>query len=389
MEKQRAFEQQEGERSLFAPRYEPGTFVPSVINDPNKLTSGDISAMIPGRNVASPETEAFLSQYPQNTRPVIQSLLERGASWRDVESKFPKVPLDKTAMTLENILAEKVKTGQMTLQEALQLKKEKDKEPSNAYQDFASGYKSMLAQQHPDWTPEQINLATATEAEKRKLSGQLVVANVRIPAFQQGANLPPGYVFNRKTGSFDYKGGESVTPMGGSLATAGSDWKADIGALSALTKSQEQVMAFEKTASKNLEYAVKLSDKFDRTQFPPANAVINALKTKTGDPNIVKFATATYAAALEYQKVVTAGSGVTSAELSVGAQKKAEEIISKSHTKEQFRANLEALKTDMANRKAAYNEQIQEVRSRVSGAIGGGKTETQPTSKKYRIIMVK
>ena len=77
--------------------------------------------------------------------------------------------------------------------------------------------------------------------------------------------------------------------------------------------------------------------------------MINYFKTQTGDPEIVKFGAALYAAAMEYEKVRTAGTAITSAELSVGAQKKAEEIMNQAHTHKQLTAIMEAMKQDTAN----------------------------------------
>lgn len=250
------------------------------------------------------------------------------------------------------------------------------KEPTNVYQDFATGYKSELRAAHPDWTPEKIDLETANEAQKRQIAYMEQTLPFRIPPYSAAPNMPPGYTVNRRTGQWEYNPVVKGAPPNVNMPGISAGWGADKKALDAVTKSQEQVMAFEKTANKNLEYAAKLSDQLDRTGFPPANSLLIALRTKTGDPQTVKFSTAVYAAALEYQKVVTAGSGVTSAELSIGAQKKAEEIISKSHTKQQFQANLEALKIDMANRKMAYGEQIKEIRGRIGAGNAPGSNTT-------------
>jgi hypothetical protein len=251
------------------------------------------------------------------------------------------------------------------------------KEPTNAYGDFQTGFKAQLKMQHPDWTDQQINTATSDAWQKRQVEYLRETLPFRIPPYTAAPGMPPGYTVNRRTGQWEYN---PVVKGAGEQDARGvaANWMADRRALDAVTKSRDQVMAFEKTASKNLEYAAKLSDELDRTGFPPANRLLIALRTKTGDPQTVKFSTAVYAAALEYQKVVTAGSGVTSAELSVGAQKKAEEIISKSHTKQQFQANLEALKVDMENRRVAYGEQINEIQGRLYGAPVNGATTPSP-----------
>jgi hypothetical protein len=256
------------------------------------------------------------------------------------------------------------------------------KEPSSLYADFATGYKAKLKAENPGITDTELSSRTAEEARRLKIEEMKETLPLRIPAYSVAPNMPPGYTFNRRTGKYEY---DPATPVGGNtvkdLPGIGATFGADKKALDAVTKAKDQVMAFEKTATKNLEYAASLSERLARTGFPPANALLIALRTKTGDPETVKFSTAVYAAALEYQKVITAGSGVTSAELSVGAQKKAEEIISKSHTKEQFRANLEALKIDMQNRKLAYGEQIKEIQGRI-GSVNAPGSNLPPTDVK-------
>jgi uncharacterized protein YoaH (UPF0181 family) len=76
---------------------------------------------------------------------------------------------------------------------------------------------------------------------------------------------------------------------------------------------------------------------------------MNALNRGTGDPKVIKFANAVYAAAIEYQKIKTAGTGITSAELSITAQKKAEEMMGNSLTHEQLKGAVEVMKVDARN----------------------------------------
>jgi hypothetical protein len=134
--------------------------------------------------------------------------------------------------------------------------------------------------------------------------------------------------------------------------------------------------AFERALIKNADYAFALSKQNFRTQLPPANAVLNAIKTNTGDPKIVKFGAAIYAAAMEYEKIRTAGTNVTSAELSIGAQKKAEEILNKAQTHAQLRGVIEAMKVDSKNvvssRREVLGELSGELRKMDQNFGGGG-----------------
>lgn len=139
--------------------------------------------------------------------------------------------------------------------------------------------------------------------------------------------------------------------------------------------------AFERALIKNADYAFALSKQNFRTQLPPANAVLNAIKTNTGDPKIVKFGAAIYAAAMEYEKIRTAGTNVTSAELSIGAQKKAEEILNKAQTHAQLRGVIEAMKVDSKNVVSSRREVLGELSGELRkmdqnfGGSGGGQVD--------------
>ena len=116
-----------------------------------------------------------------------------------------------------------------------------------------------------------------------------------------------------------------------------------------LKKATENISAFENAMLKNMDYAGSLSDKYYRTSMPPVNTVLNAIRKGSGDPKVVEFGNAVYSAALEFEKIRTAGSNITSAELSVGAQEKAEDILNKSMNHDQFLAAMKAMKTDARN----------------------------------------
>jgi len=138
-----------------------------------------------------------------------------------------------------------------------------------------------------------------------------------------------------------------VNPMEVPALQAG--FKAEAQSYKTLRNATANFSAFEQGMIKNADYALSLSEKYPRGQLPPINAVRNYFRTKTGDPEIVRFSNALYAAALEYEKIRTAGTNVSSAELSVGAQKKAEELINTAQTHDQLKAAVDAMKVDAKN----------------------------------------
>lgn len=151
-------------------------------------------------------------------------------------------------------------------------------------------------------------------------------------------------------------------------------------ALRTLTNATANFGAFESGMIKNADYALTLSDKFPRSSIPPVNAVMNAIKTKTGNPDIVKFSNALYAAALEYEKIRTAGTNVSSAELSVGAQKKAEELINTAQTHEQLKAAVEAMKVDAKNIMDSRRDEMKSLGDSMAGWGGRGNKPQQSGS---------
>jgi hypothetical protein len=153
-----------------------------------------------------------------------------------------------------------------------------------------------------------------------------------------------------------------------------------------LLQSTKQFSAFEKAMLSNMEYAVGLSSKYGRTSFPSANAVINAVRTHTGDPQVVELGTAIYAAAMEFEKIRTAGTAITSAELSQHAQEKAEEIINKAQTHKQLQASLQAMKIDAGNVMKARRDELSILESEMKNNPFLSKDATQTAQPKTRDI---
>jgi hypothetical protein len=133
-------------------------------------------------------------------------------------------------------------------------------------------------------------------------------------------------------------------------------------ALGALEKTVNQLKPFEETARRNLNYAKSISKEYLRTQYPDLNKLKQIWDTKTGDPLIEKFKVATYDGIMESMKHMLAGSGITAQELSIGAQKKADELISTAKTWQQFDAIVEAINVGLVNRANAYKEQLEKLK---------------------------
>jgi hypothetical protein len=155
-------------------------------------------------------------------------------------------------------------------------------------------------------------------------------------------------------------------------------------AFSALQTPIKQLKGFEAGMIKNADYALSLAKPYGNTNFPAANHIINAIKTNKGDDDVVKLAAAISAFSLEYEKVKTAGTNITSAELSIGAQKRAEEIANKAQSYKQLAGVIEVMKTDTHNITGSRQKELDQVHSELNG-IGKLYGQPAPTSNMPKI----
>ncbi len=130
-----------------------------------------------------------------------------------------------------------------------------------------------------------------------------------------------------------------------------------------LTRTMAQrgpMLAFAKTADKNLDLASSLSEKVGRTGSPVINRWILAGRSKgIGDPDVASFDAAVRVAINEFAKVTSSatGGGVTSDQ----ARKDIEGVLYSAQTPAQFKAVVATLKTDMDNRVKGYDYQINNI----------------------------
>lgn len=107
----------------------------------------------------------------------------------------------------------------------------------------------------------------------------------------------------------------------------------------------------EDNKSGNLGELIRVSDKIDRTEFPPLNDLIAWGKLKTGSKEIAEYQTAVTEVADQVAKILQgggSGSGTSDAKL-----KQAQELFSKGFTKDQMRGIAGELRELLANRKSS------------------------------------
>lgn len=146
--------------------------------------------------------------------------------------------------------------------------------------------------------------------------------------------------------------------------------KANAQALGQLEKQRNLVLAFEKNALANADIALKESEKVDRVGSPAIDRWLQAGKKNVmGDVDVARLDTAIRTFVNEYAKVTTSvtGGGVTSDH----ARKEIDDLLKASMTKEQVRGVIDLMKQEMKNREKGYDDQVTELRGRMTGGSGG------------------
>lgn len=152
-------------------------------------------------------------------------------------------------------------------------------------------------------------------------------------------------------------------------------------ALGQLEKNRANITAFEKTANANADLALQQSELTDRTGSPVVNRwVLAGRKSIAGDPQVAKFDLAVRTFINEYARVTTTvtGGGVTSDT----ARKEIEATLNSAQTKEQVKQVISLAKQEMNNRIKAYDDQVGELRGRMSIPNSGPTPTPAPTAPK-------
>lgn len=193
-------------------------------------------------------------------------------------------------------------------------------------------------------TPEGLDIA----AEKYRVTGTLPTGLYRVP----GATAK---IISRAAQMAAAQGDDASAAILGQQAN-----KASQTALGALTKQQTLVGSFEKTASKNMDLALQLSNEVDRTGVPIINkGLIHFRQNITGDPATAKFVNALVAARTEYAKVLSGATGAQG--VTDSARREAEHLFSTATTPEALPGVIETAKQEMRNRMQSFDEQKQEL----------------------------
>jgi hypothetical protein len=126
-------------------------------------------------------------------------------------------------------------------------------------------------------------------------------------------------------------------------------------------RTQAQIMSklsvYGRTAFRATDIALRLSEEVPRTNWQPINKVINAAKTKTGDPKIVAFGQALQTLSNEYARAIGGGHGT------VHMQEQAERRLNEAQSKDQLKAIIAVMRQEILAEESAMPEARQHIRN--------------------------
>lgn len=157
---------------------------------------------------------------------------------------------------------------------------------------------------------------------------------------------------------------------GASLAEGSAEYAANKDSLKKLQTNLDSVSAFENTALKNIQLFRDQAKKVIDTGIPLLNAPLRGAAKLLGSQDQAGFETALQVANNEIAKV-TSSPGLSGV-LSDAARKEVEAYNPKNATVGQAMHVADILTQDMANRHQSYQQQINDIQSRMKGGGGGG-----------------
>lgn len=193
-----------------------------------------------------------------------------------------------------------------------------------------------------------------------------------LPAFGQGAAAAAARqrILNRAA---------ELQGDGAGIAANKADYRANSGSLTALQKNRDAVVSFENTAGKNLDLFLKLAQPIIDSGSPWVNQPLRSIsKSGLGSADQAAYDTARQVALNEIAKV-TSNPGL-SGQLSDSARHEVSGLLPESATLAQIYRVANVLKQDMENRRVSYDQQLGEIRGRLTGQKGGEPSPATPAT---------
>lgn len=161
---------------------------------------------------------------------------------------------------------------------------------------------------------------------------------------------------------------------GSELPTALAGLKADQASLNQITKVADSSQAFEKTARKNFQQALKLAPQAVPNLGPFFNRWVEQGETMFGNKDVPPYVVALLTGANEYAKIISGSTGSQGS--TVDARKEAREMFSQYLDTGQIKAVVDVAFKDMDNKVESYAEQRKDIQDRIRTA---GKPAAAPS----------
>ena len=179
------------------------------------------------------------------------------------------------------------------------------------------------------------------------------------------------------------RAGEILADLGLSfsdLPAIGGKIKGDTQALARVSSMGAMVKQFEGTLTANMETAKKLSDAWQRSDYPFVNRIVGAYKTGTGDPEALNLAAQLHGVAREWGKIM-AGS-VSASGVTVSEANAADLLLAKGISSGQLESFMKnVILPDVQNRTGAIEGERQRLIDSLRGDVkstGGSNTLKPP-----------
>ena len=197
--------------------------------------------------------------------------------------------------------------------------------------------------------------------EAKDLLAEQYIKTGQLPALGMGGFAIKGEILNLAAKKAKEQGKDAD-----SLNYQKAAFAADSASLKKISILKDQILSFERTANKNFDIALGLSNKVDRSGSPILDQwLLAGKKSVAGNPDVAAFDAAIRVAINEAAKVTSGASG--GAVTSDSARKEIEGTLNSAMTPEQVHRVIDTLRQDMENRKGGFDSQISDIRNRLKG----------------------
>jgi hypothetical protein len=350
---------------------------------PNYKLSYLTNMVMPTRN--TPQTPSGVSMTPQDI-PNAPLTPSADVDWqRLIAGNFkPQYSTGEitqpTPLDVPSMAKLAMNSGAMSPQEALPLMKTKDEGDA-----LATDYKTFVAGQKEQGitSPSEIS----KNWHKQKVDENIASADARGKSFGD----------NRIINKFDVNTGHVVAVR--AKVAADDPYRyhdasdPDVKSYANITKSMDSIGAFEKGATTALDYATTIAKDYGTGKFPSINKFSQIFSYYAGNPKVRGLQNAIETAAVEYMKVINAGSNITAAELTVMGQQRAKQIISASDNIDSLLNSINIMKNEakisgdkLRNQRVEIGDRIGIPRKEETTNAPGGNAEAIAEARRRGLI---